>query len=257
MPGEMRAATADPRSPGDSASRNRRPPGQPRRRAGSRPVSCEPGGFEENAAPTPAPVGRKAGRKPLPLAYPTPDTRKQTKAISRRPTRGRTSMPIALPGNGASWERRVLGTRVSRPHRSAAVLPSHSRAGGPCRAPLRFDRTGFTRANRSRSVKEPWQADGGRTDDGTGEPRVSSPTVGGPAPSPAPRGRAGCTSGRRSTDRRIARPAERSGPCPARSRNPRWPSLGTRPMGSTLAAGSAAARFGESEQPGEEDAGSA
>ena len=251
MPGEMRAATADPRLPGDSASRNRRPPGQPRRRAGSRPVSCEPGGFEENAAPTPAPVGREAGRKPLPPAYP---------ARHPQANQGRFTPTDSRPevdAHRSSWERRVLGTRVSRPHRSAAVLPSHSRAGRPYQTPLRFDRTGFARANRSRSVKEPWQADGGRTDDSTGEPRVSSPTVGGPAPSPASRGRAGCTSGRRSTDRRIARPAERSEPCPARSRNPRSPSLGTRPTGSTLAAGSAAARFGESEQPGEEDAGSA
>ena len=60
-----------------------------------------------------------------------------------------------------SWERRVLQTLVSRPHRSAAVLPSHLRAGykrsenAPCRATLRFDRTGFARANRFRGVKRP------------------------------------------------------------------------------------------------------
>ena len=28
--------------------------------------------------------------------------------------------------------------------------------GRPCRAPLRFDRTGFARANRFRSVETPW-----------------------------------------------------------------------------------------------------
>ena len=53
----------------------------------------------------------------------------------------------------SSWERLFLGTLVSRPHPWDAPFP-----GRPCRAPLRFDRTGFARANRFRSVKRPWIA---------------------------------------------------------------------------------------------------
>ena len=69
---------------------------------------------------------------------------------------------------------------MSRPHRSAAVLPSHSWAGAPFpersrQAPLRSDRTGSARANRFRSVKRP-----GGLIPGT------APAVSPPPPPPAP-----------------------------------------------------------------------
>ena len=59
------------------------------------------------------PPGRPPGRPPR---------NRPTKALFT-PTCGQASMPSALPGRG------VLGTLVSRPHRSAAASPSHLRAG--------------------------------------------------------------------------------------------------------------------------------
>ena len=83
-----------------------------------------------------------------------------TRVLSCRPTRGRASMPTALRGNGVSFgrggpahiDRRrfcppiegappILVTRIRRPHRSAAVLPSHLRAGRPRSAGRAVPRT--------------------------------------------------------------------------------------------------------------------
>ena len=102
--------------------------------------------------------------------------RKEARALSRGPARGQGSMPAALPGNGASWERRVLRRLVSRrpmgrqdrrgPMRArrprsqdARVLRTRrsQEAPFPEPSPPSFDRTGLTRANRFRNVKRRWK----------------------------------------------------------------------------------------------------
>ena len=130
-----------------------------------------------------SPAGRSRGVRPMRLASSVMETRPGIGGPDDAPTgpRGRTASsterPAVAPSRGRAGpfhadrlaaghrcpfrERRVLQTRASSPasKRRRSCCPS---AGGmpafpgcPGQAPLRFDRTGFARANRYRSVKRP------------------------------------------------------------------------------------------------------
>ncbi len=95
---------------------------------------------------------------------------KEARALSHGPIRGQGSMSAALPGNGASWERRVLRRLVSRrpmgrqdrrgsmrarrPRSQDAPIPG-SAVPGTFAALVRP--SGLTRANRFRNVKRRWK----------------------------------------------------------------------------------------------------
>ena len=137
------------------------------------------------------------------------------RAISCGPTRDQTSMPIALSGNGSSWERgrlaRIDRRRSCRPICERDTSVRGTRRSQDVRVRRRSDSPdpGFARANRFRSVKWPCgRAAGARQRAGAGsrgQSRMAAPV----------RADSSAASAKRSTSRPSS--AESRGALPLRS----------------------------------------